>query len=257
MSFFISKIFTYLFLPPGLFILLLLLLLPFALKGKRFVSTVLVFLILFSLYFLSIEPGSDLILKSLEDRYPPLNLENLKNVDAIVILGGGLNEGRSPFPEDNLYPKEHTLSRLIYGYFIWKKLMVPIVLSGGRPLMSLPGTEADVMKDFLVRLGVPDSFIIVENRSRNTYENALYSLKICKDSDFKSIVLISSAFHLARALGLFSGKGITVYPAPSSYLTEAHPYTWISFLPHASYLYYSFLGLKERMGMLFYKILPK
>ncbi len=257
MSFIISKIFTYLFLPPGAFIVLLLILFPFILKGKRAISVILLLLLLVSLYFLSIEPGSDFILKGLEERYPPLDLERVKNVDAILILGGGLNEGRSPIFGEDLYPKEYTLSRLIYGYLVWKKLMVPIILSGGRPLMRLPGTEADVMKDFLVKLGVPDSFLIVENKSRNTYENAIYSLKICKDSDFNHIILITSAFHLMRAMKLFSEKGITIYPAPSSYLTEAHPYTWISFLPHANYLYYSFLGLKERVGMLFYKILPK
>ncbi len=257
MSFLISKIFTYTILSPGFFILLCIVLFFLILKEKKGLSLALLVLIIALMYFLSIEPGADLILKPLEDKYPPLDIMALKGrVDVIVILGGGLIEGRSPYGE-MLYPGNFTLSRLIYGYNIWKELMVPIIVSGGRPLMSFPGTEGDVMKKFLVKQGVEEDFIIVENRSRNTWENALYTIEICKGSDFKSVVLVTSAFHLPRAVKAFSNKGITIYPAPSSYLTERHKYLWVNFFPHATYLYNSFIGLKEHVGLLFYKIFPK
>ncbi len=257
MSFLFSKLFTYTFLSPGVFILLAIIAIIFIVKNKRGWSIFFLILLLFSLYFLSTEVGANILLSPLENRYPPLDLSPLEGkVDAIVILGGGLIEGHSPFG-GTLYPTRSTLSRIVYGYFVWKKLMVPIIVTGGRPLMRLPGTEGEVMRDYLLQLGVPESFIIAETKSRNTWENAEYTAKICKDSDFNKIVLVTSAFHLIRAVDAFSRYGLTIYPAPSSYLMKKRPYIWTSFLPQAKFLYYSFIALKERVGLLFYKISHK
>ncbi len=258
MSFVLSKIFAYTMLPPGIFIFLGIILFFLIIKDKKRWAIFFLSIILIGMYFISIEPGMNSLVSPLEEKYPPLDIKALPDdVDAVVILGGGLTEGRSPYPGESLYPRQFTVSRLIYGYTLWKELMVPIIVSGGNPLMSLPGTEADTMKAFLMRLGVPENFIITEKRSRNTWENALYTAEICKNSDFKKIVLVTPAYHLMRAMVAFSKYNLNIYPAPSSYLTNKRPYVWTSFLPHADYLYYSFIALKERMGLLFYKIFPK
>ncbi len=257
LSFIISKLFTYTFLSPAIFIILILFAIVFLLRDKKGWAILFLVFLAFLFYFFSIEPGSDLLLSPLEDHYPPLDLSQIEGkVDAIVILGGGVIEGHSPF-RGSLSLTDSALSRVIYGYFVWKKLMVPIIVSGGRPLMKLPGTEAEVMKSYLLNLGVPEGFIIPEPRSNNTWENTEYVTKICKDSDFKSIVLVTSAFHMVRAMYAFSGRGLVIYPAPASYLTKRRPYIWTSFLPQGKYLYYSFLAIKERMGLLFYKIFLK
>ena len=258
MSFFFSKIFTYTLLSPGIFIILGIVLVFFIAKNKKVLSISLLIMMLFCMYIISIEPGMNFLLSPIEEKYPPLNMESLPNdVDAIVILGGGIVQGRSPYKGEILYPNQSTISRLIYGYLLWKKLMIPIIVSGGNPLMSLPGTEADTMRAFLIKLGIPENFIITERKSRNTWENALYTEEICRSSDFKKVILITSAFHLMRAMIAFSKSELIIYPAPSSYFTNKRPYIWTSFFPQAKYFHYSFIALKEYAGLLFYKIFPK
>ena len=259
MSFFLSKLFRFIFLSPNIFIFIGIFILYFTIKDRKGLSIFFIIVLILSLYFLSIEPGRDMILKPLEDKYPPINISNLKEkIDAIVVLCGGIVEGQPVLLEnEKSYPGPFTTYRLLYGYFAWKELMVPIIVSGGRPFMSLPEAGADVMRSFLLKLGVPDAFIILERRSRNTWENAQFTLKICDENGFKNILLVTSSFHMPRAVLAFSKGNVNVYPAPASYITEKHPYNWTSFLPHSKYLFDSFLGLKERVGILFYKIFTR
>lgn len=87
----------------------------------------------------------------------------------IVVLGGGVE--RNTKAGDNL--SDATLRRLLTGVQIYQKTKMPILVTGG----SLTGLrpEAMIMKDYLVSLGVPEEKITVEDRSRNTYENAFFT----------------------------------------------------------------------------------
>ncbi len=97
-----------------------------------------------------------------------------------------------------------------------------LLLSGGSGrLLGRESVEADVVRNYLQQLGVPDSAILIENKSRNTYENARYS-KALLDSLLPDAhcLLITSAWHLRRAEGCFSKAGLSCQPFGTDYFSE-------------------------------------
>lgn len=92
-----------------------------------------------------------------------------------------------------------------------------IITSGSGSVLKQDEKEADILKKYLVRSGIPDSCIITENQSRNTRENALLTKELFDAIGVKdSVLFITSAFHLRRAIGCFEKAGITkIVPYPT------------------------------------------
>jgi len=107
-----------------------------------------------------------------------------------------------------------------------------ILLSGGSgKLISNEMPEARTVRDYLLRVGVPDSVILIDDRSRNTRENAVFS-KALVDSLLPGArcLLITSAWHLPRALPCFEKAGLPCDPFGTDYMTEknnGNPFNWI------------------------------
>ena len=139
-------------------------------------------------------------------RYPALDLSVPNDAQAIVIIGGGgarsfAPEYAGPAPEFGL------LERLSYGAFVARRTHLPLMVSGA------PG-EALVMRTSLERdFGSPPRW--VENRSRDTYENARFSAPILAADGISHIILITSATHMWRAAQEFHDAGLTVIAAPA------------------------------------------
>lgn len=238
MIFFLKKLFSFLILPPALFILLFLTI--FFLSKRRLINLLALFGAL-SLYLLSVEPVKDALYKPLEDKYP---VPQSVDVDALVVLGGGsYNTG---------ILKEDSMKRLLTGFILHKKYGLPIILSGGASVGRLP--EAEIMKQLLEELGVDRRSIITEVRSRDTYENALYVKEICQQHGFKKIALITSAYHMPRAMETFKSVGLDVLPYPTDFKQDKK-YTLYSFIPRISVLNDSYKALREHLGLLAYGIL--
>jgi uncharacterized SAM-binding protein YcdF (DUF218 family) len=89
-----------------------------------------------------------------------------------------------------------------------------------RILYSGGGTEAPLGKEILIRLGVERERIIVEDRSRNTAQNARLSKIIAAPKPSDKWVLVTSAFHMPRAMGAFRAVGFPVEAAPVDFRTS-------------------------------------
>lgn len=238
MSFFIKKLFAFIFLPPFLFILLFL---ATALFARKRLASLISLGGAFTLYLLSIEPIKDMLYRPLENTYPvPQELE----VDAVVVLGGG------SYRTGIL--KEDSMKRLLTGFLLHRRKGIPIVLSGGSPLGSLPETE--VMKQLLIELGVDEKSIITDVRSRDTYENALYVKEISEKKSFKRVALVTSAYHMPRAVEAFKNAGVEVVPYPTDFKQDKR-YNLYSFIPSMNVLHDSYKALREHMGLLAYRVL--
>ncbi|ONN27174.1 hypothetical protein XJ44_05155 [Thermosipho affectus] len=111
----------------------------------------------------------------------------------IVILGGGITNY-----SNHVELGSHTQKRLFKGFEVYKNLHQKIILTGG--VIGKGTTEADLMKKFLITLGVPENDILVENKSRTTKENAKNVAKIVKE---ENIILVTSYIHMKRAKMLF------------------------------------------------------
>ena len=128
---------------------------------------------------------------------PPAQIEN-SGADVIVLLGGG---AISQVPDvDGVGALcASPANRLLTAVRLQKILNVPILVSGGQ-VYSDSGAEAEIAARVLKSLGVAENKIITETKSVNTTQNARYSAKILRDSGFKKPVLVTSAFHMNRAM---------------------------------------------------------
>jgi uncharacterized SAM-binding protein YcdF (DUF218 family) len=95
--------------------------------------------------------------------------------------------------------------------------LAPVVIcSGGRgPGEPANTTEAKAACDLAASLGVPRSALLLEDQSRSTEENALYTAALMTAHGWRSVVVVSDGYHLYRAGLLFGRAGLTPYPSPA------------------------------------------
>lgn len=157
----------------------------------------------------SVPIASDALRGLLEHRYPATdNAASLPTADAIVVLGGG-HYGWLDRPE--FYPQALKYSRVAAGARAWQAHRAPLViLSGGGG--GGQGSEARRMADAMERLGVPASALLLEERSRDTRDNAEYTADIAHRHGLRRMLLVTSSLHMPRASLLFREAGIEVVP---------------------------------------------
>ena len=199
------------------------------------------------------------LVRSLEWRYLP-QLE-YSPADAIVILGGVTAPAN--FPRDTAEVGSGG-DRVLYGAALYKRGLAPvIILTGG----NLPWTDSttnstDEMRELLIMMGVPDTAILAEERSVNTYENAVFSRELAEPLGVDRIILVTSALHMPRSVPLFENQGFTVIPAPTDYnatrspgtrpLSETWPDLLIGLFPNAGALSATAAVMKEYIGIAVY-----
>lgn len=232
--FFIKKLITSLILPPGILIVIFIII--FFLAQKKYFIRWFSISVAFFIYLLSIEPMSDLLLHQLEKEFSiPQKIEG----EAIVILGGGTYISGAL--------SEDTINRLLTGYALHKKTKLPIILSGGNIEGKL--TDSKAMHNTLQEIGVEGKYLIEENKSRDTHENAFYTFEICKKRGFKKIILVTSGYHMKRAVKNFNKTGMEVlpYPADSKFSGTYNKY---SFLPKLGTFNISIKVIREFIALL-------
>ncbi len=249
MWFIVSKTILYLIVPPAsLFIIMAagLVIMKYCRTFGRFLTAA----GFISLYLLSIGPVSDMLVKPLETFAPPFKDKQVK-ADAIVVLGGGVME--LSWAGQPAVASDEAQARLIKGIVLYRKLHMPLVLVGGNgdPARNVTA-DADAMKQTALALGVPSRDIIVENKSRNTLEGARALNQVIKG---KRILLVTSAYHLKRATGMFKKKGFQVIPVPAVYLSEQRKLSLYSLIPRARALSVSSAACSEYITLLWYKTL--
>ncbi|PLV55734.1 YdcF family protein [Thermotoga sp. SG1] len=221
---------------PGIFILILLLSAVFFRKSRWLFVLLAAFL-----YIVSSYPGEFLFLRPLEkDITVPAEFPQSS---AIVILGGGVE--RNTKTGDSL--SDSTMRRILTGFQVYRKYKLPIVVTGGS-LSSLK-PEAMIMKEYLISLGVPEKNILVEDRSRNTYENALFTRKLIGDVP---VLLVTDSIHMRRALHTFKKFFSEVVPYPAGcYFGNPE---FVDFLPNATSFYLNSRTIYEWIGLVWYNL---
>jgi uncharacterized SAM-binding protein YcdF (DUF218 family) len=249
MIFIAKKLITHCLLPPGIFIILLLLACIFL---KRRLKLLALFFALF-IYILSIGPTKDLLLVPLEDSFPVPSIEEVKRGDAYVVLGGGIYDN-APDVDGKGTLSGDALARVFTAYKLYRISKKPVILSGGRILGRT--AEAEIAKRTLLSFGVGEKDIITESKSIDTYENAQFVKELSDTHKINRIILVTSAYHMKRSHLLFSRHFREIIPYPAGYLTSRIKYDVLSFLPSAASLADVSLAMKEYMGIVFYKIKP-
>ena len=180
-----------------------------------------------------------------------------KEYDFIILLGGYSNfqtaMGKSEFQLELKGGNRLITTLNLYNKGIGKR----IILTGGSgKLLGDKYGEAEYVAPFLKTLGLPDSALIVENKSRNTWENAMFSKQIV-DSLQKnaSCLLITSAFHMPRSKACFDKAGLKTTIFPTDYYRHKHDSLLnLIFEPSSSKLFAWEAILHEWIGVIIYKI---
>lgn len=246
-----SKLFTYLVLPPGIFIILFLFAAIYA-KKFRFI-----FLLgAFSFYALSNSYVANWLLKPLET---PYKTYQSKDVDAVVILSGGSIEGSPNIPVAN-----GAYKRAIWGLMLANSNNLPVLFSGAG--YGSKYSEADAFLDALnelkkyLHVAIPlayelelnDFSVFIENKSVDTYENAKFSKEIFAKYGITKpkIYLVTSAFHMKRSVKLYEHFGFEVVPSATDFKVSTKEHTKWDYLPSIGALNKSYTALHEYFGIL-------
>jgi uncharacterized SAM-binding protein YcdF (DUF218 family) len=245
----LTSLFELFFLPPGLFIFLLLLsvfLVKDIYRLKR-----LIFLQILLLYLLSIPVTSHYLFAALETT-PALTPEQIQNTkpDAIIVLAGGIKSWQKEYHGADV--GYFTQLRLRYAAWLQKQTGLPVLVTGGIEKDGI--TEAELMKKVLVQEYQVTAKVLVEKNSQNTYENALYSKKIMAQHQLKQAYLVTNAFHMPRALMVFEKQQLDTIPAPMAFFHNNMDYLSGDFLPQSKVLWQNYLALHEIIGFYWYQI---
>ncbi|MCA9226232.1 MAG: YdcF family protein [Planctomycetales bacterium] len=158
------------------------------------------------------------VARMLEEPYPYLKAPP-ENAQAIVVLGAGV------YPADEVVPVAWIGERATFRCLEAARLYHagrarPVLVSGGivDPTLDAP-SEAELMRDLLIRLGVPDNDILLESASTDTWSNAVASSRRLKEAAIEEVVLVTDATHMGRAVRCFESQALRVTPAASDYET--------------------------------------
>ena len=251
MFFVLSKILT-IFIFPLPFFLTLSLIFSFFIQEKKIRFGL--FFCLLSLWIFSTFFVSQFLIHSLEKNYPPKKIHQLETVDAIVVLGGMLNQFVLHKNQIELLSSADRLTDAIYLFFE-KKAKIIVYTGGSGSLFHQDISEGQVAKKFFLRFKIPKENFIIEAKSRNTIENAIYTKEILQKHKIKSILLITSAFHMRRALESFHSQGIKkIISYPTDYRSLERKFTFEFLIPSVGGLENSTIAIKEWIGLLAYKI---
>jgi uncharacterized SAM-binding protein YcdF (DUF218 family) len=203
---------------------------------------------------------SDALQRSLESQYRPLTV--FPKADAIVILGGAT---RSPVPP-RVWPEVmESGDRILYGAKLYREGRAPkVILSGGRIDWKDNAAEigeAQDMRTLLTFMGVPESAMLLDSTSLNTYQNAVNVKAILKQAHITGpLLLVTSAKHMPRSMAIFKKLGMTAIAAPTDYLLDDSNLSkdsnnfLLKLLPDAEALFQTTVTLKEYVGLLVYRL---
>ncbi|MDO5055568.1 MAG: YdcF family protein, partial [Pasteurella oralis] len=239
----LTKIITAAILPPfNVLILWLFALLFFVLNWRKlaYCSALLGIAIL---YIFSIPYTSERLHNSLvtEDN---LTLDDYRQAQAIVLLGGGLRDSKELYAK--LAINQVALERLRYAAYLQQETQLPLLITGSSPNGT---SEAKVMAQELAQFfHIPTKWL--EQNAKTTKENARFSREMLEKEGVRKIVLVTNQWHMQRAKHLFEQQGFDVLPASvGGGITPAN-YSWnlMYFVPQSGALHSNMHALKEWIG---------
>jgi uncharacterized SAM-binding protein YcdF (DUF218 family) len=257
---FLSKFLPLFLYPTGLITLLIILTL-LVWKRPKLAKTFLIIAFL-TLFVAGNKYFAFSFVKSLEWQYPPLTSPQLS--DAIVVLGGGTEPLLTP---RTMVEVNAASDRVLYAVQLYKAGVAPVILLSGGDIDFLDQSNtspAEDMAELMVLTGVPQSDLILQGKSQNTQEDAIFSCQLIKENKYQSVILVTSALHMPRSVALFESQGCEVTPAPTDYTItdEAWDRLWhpsieeffINLMPAYTNISMVTKTMKEYFGLLYYNL---
>jgi len=204
------------------------------------------------LYVFSIEPTANALSRALETPAPSAKPDVV--YDAVVLLGGLVDDratatfGAAQYNED--------VERMLVTFDLLRsgRAKTAIISSGALDASRAEVVEARVIAKQLQEWGIAEDRIIIEDQAKNTRENAVYVAKIARARGLTRLLVVTSAFHMPRALDCFRAVALDVDAQAvdfRSYDTSRFSASW---LPRAGFLAQSSAVLREVFGRYIYRL---
>ncbi len=227
MMFYLSKILWSLFQPSSLLVILFAAGAVFAISGrarpalKLFASGAALYVIF------GFSPLANLILAPLELNAKASAAKSLDGAAGIIVLGGAI--ANWPSLTDGAPHLNESGDRMVEAVRLAAQYpSLPVLFSGGNGEL-LPRvdseTEAALARRFFEPFKLVPPRLMLEDRSRNTFENAVQSAKMLQPKPGQKWILVTSAFHMPRAKALFEAQGFEILPRPVDFRTDGF-YDW-------------------------------
>lgn len=254
MFYFLSKTIDFLLMPFSISMILLL----YALCTKKTKNKKKALITSFSILFLI--SNTFLINKAFHWwEYQPVDLKEVnKTYDVGILLTGGLiNMAKVNADHPGLGSQA---DRFLQTYLLYKEGKIKkIIITGAsqKALTDHGNGETQQTAKLLVQWGVRPEDILMEQKAKNTRENALFTAKILKQEfPDKKYLLITSAFHMRRSVGCFEKAGVKTDQFPADFYGNSSSNKIKDFIiPAPEVLGYSQLLFREWVGIIVYKIM--
>jgi uncharacterized SAM-binding protein YcdF (DUF218 family) len=252
----VSKIAWFLFEPSNLlaFLLLAAVLLIFtrmARFGRRLGLGTAMLLLVFGL-----SPAGNWLILPLEMRFPVPDLSG-RTIDGIIVLGGAVQERQTlahgPLAMNDAGERVVAMADLARRYPAAR-----VVFTGGAGAYSAaPKPEAEVVREQLTTLGLATDRVLFETESLNTHENAILTKAMVKPAPGETWLLVTSAWHMPRSVGIFRKAGFSVVAYPVDFRTAGWQDSLRPFASVSDGLRRTDLATREWIGLIVYRLTGK
>lgn len=254
--FVLSKLSWLLLQPGNLLVLLLCAGLALTAAGRRRGGMTLICLATASLVVIAVLPVGTWALAPLEDRFErPATLP--ARVDGIIVLGGAvdvhLSDARGEPVLGDSVERLLALADLAEHY-----PDAAVVYTGGSGSLRYQGArEAPIVQRMAHRLGLAERPVLWEGAARNTHENAVLGYALARPAPDSTWLLVTSAWHMPRAVGTFRAAGWPVTPYPTDYLTDGGLDPWRIGFDLSFNLRLLSAAVREWVGLVAYRVLGR
>ncbi len=218
---------------------------------KEFKSLIYISSLIF--YIISTPLFSNYFMKKIEGEYIYKSFNELEKVDAIVILSGIMRINEF---DKNYIVEWNDVDRFFKGIKLYQlNKSNTIIFTGGKdPYNTTNISEGEVLKEFAIKYGVKKDDILITEDVLNTADESLAVLDLLGSN--KTIILVTSAFHMKRAKSLFESQGFNVVPFKVDFKTPPNLKSdFIDFFPSSDGLRKTEIAFREVIGRLYYCIL--
>ncbi|HEX4557490.1 MAG TPA: YdcF family protein [Xanthobacteraceae bacterium] len=200
-----------------------------------------------------LSPLGNALIYPLEERFPPWD-SSRGAPDGIVVLGGAIGPDISA--ARHTADLNESAERLTAVADLARRYpSAHILYSGGDArLVFHGGIEADVAVELFETFGIPRARVIVERKARNTIENAVFSKELVDPKPGERWLLVTSGYHMPRAIGVFRHAGFAVEAFPVDWRTRGAIDLALPFESVAAGLRRTDTATREWVGLLMYRL---
>jgi uncharacterized SAM-binding protein YcdF (DUF218 family) len=200
---------------------------------------------------LGLLPIASYILLPLEERFPAFQ-DDGRPIDGIILLGGSVeasdSQARGSIVANESAERVLDTIQLAHRYPAARIL----ISGGGGTVFGNGAAEAPIIAEYFRSIGIDPARILIEDRSRTTAENAVYSKELAKPREGERWLLVTSAWHMPRAVGVFEKAAFPVTPYPVDFRTGGGARTHLPFAFVSEGLRRLDIGTKEWAGLIAY-----